>query len=77
MVEELEPTVAILENDDNLTVETNSNFADDREHCPYISDPKLLTRIYLSDFPCFGLSDFPCFGLTKSSTFLTLPLESG
>ena len=47
MVEELEPTLAVLENDDNLTVETNSNFADDREHCPYISDPKLLTSTSL------------------------------
>ena len=33
----------VVENDDNGTVETISNFADDREVYPYISDPKLLT----------------------------------
>ena len=36
----------VVENDDNGTVETISNFADDREFYPYISDPKLLTRGY-------------------------------
>ena len=35
--------MTVVENDDSGTVEINSNFADDREKCPYISDPKLLT----------------------------------
>ena len=34
--------MTVVENDDSGTVEINSNFADDKEKYPYISDPKLL-----------------------------------
>ena len=37
--------MTVVENDDSGTVEINSNFADDREKYPYISDPKLLNSI--------------------------------
>ena len=39
--------MTVVENDDSGTVEINSNFADDKEKYPYISDPKLLnSKLY-------------------------------
>ena len=35
--------MTVVENDDSGTVEINSNFADDREKYPDISNPKLLS----------------------------------
>ena len=36
--------MTVVENDDSGTVEVHSNFADDREIYPELSNPKLLSR---------------------------------